>query len=110
MFRSLAQQRVSPKVLGGPPAIAQMAYHSAASGWTDLIRFLGILSINLAVLNFLPIPPLDGGQMAFLLAEKIRGRPLPDSAVIVGSWMGLILVLTLMVFVIFQDVVRMVSG
>jgi regulator of sigma E protease len=110
MFRSLAQQRVSPKVLGGPPAIAQMAYASAASSWTDLIHFLGILSINLAVLNFLPIPPLDGGQMAFLIAEKVRGRPLPDSAVIVGSWMGLLLVLSLMAFVIFQDVARMLTG
>jgi regulator of sigma E protease len=110
MFRSLAQQRVSPKVLGGPQAIATMAYASAASSWTELIHFLGILSINLAVLNFLPIPPLDGGQMAFLLAEKIRGRPLPDSAVIVGSWMGLLLVLCLMVFVIFQDLARSLMG
>jgi regulator of sigma E protease len=110
MFRSLAQQRVSPKVLGGPPAIAQMAYASAASSWTDLIHFLGILSINLAVLNFLPIPPLDGGQMAFLIAEKVRGRPLPDSAVIVGSWMGLLLVLCLMAFVIYQDVARLITG
>ena len=110
MLRSLAQRRVSPKVLGGPPAIAQMAYNSAASSWTDLIHFLGMLSINLAVLNFLPIPPLDGGQMMFLLAEGIRGKPLPDSAVIVGSWMGLLLVLALMVFVIFQDVVRMMTG
>jgi regulator of sigma E protease len=110
MFRSLAQQRVSPKVLGGPPAIAMMAYDSAATSWTKLIHFLGILSINLAVLNFLPIPPLDGGQMAFLIAEKIRGRPLPDSAVIVGSWMGLLLVLCLMVFVIYQDVARLLTG
>jgi regulator of sigma E protease len=110
MLRSLAQQRVSPKVLGGPLAIPQMAYASAASSWADLIHFLGILSINLAVLNFLPIPPLDGGQMMFLLAEKVRGRPLPDSAVIVGSWMGLLFVLALMVFVLFQDVARLLTG
>ncbi len=110
IIRSLVQQRVSTKVLGGPPAIAQMAYASAATGWTALIHFLGILSINLAVLNFLPIPPLDGGQMAFLIAEKIRGKPLPDSAVIVGSWMGLLLVLGLMAFVIFQDVARFITG
>ena len=62
------------------------------------------------MLNFLPIPPLDGGQMAFLIAEKIRGRPLPDSAVIVGSWMGLLLVVVLMVFVLFQDVAWMADG
>ena len=105
-----AQQRVSPKMLGGPLAIPQMAYGAAASSWTDLALFLGILSINLAVLNFLPIPPLDGGQMAFLIAEKVRGRPLPESAVIVGSWMGLLFVLCLMVFVLFQDVARLLTG
>jgi regulator of sigma E protease len=110
MLRSLVQQRVSTKALGGPPAIIQMAYVSAASSFTDLVYFLGILSINLAVLNFLPIPPLDGGQMVFLIAEKVRGRPLPDSAVIAGSWIGLLLVLCLMVFVIFQDVARMLSN
>ena len=73
-----------------------------------LIHFLGILSINLAVLNFLPIPPLDGGQMVFLLAEKVRGRPLPDSALIAGTYAGLLFVLGLMAFVIFQDVSRIV--
>ena len=107
MFRSLVQQRVSPKALGGPPAIIQMAFNAAKLGLTELVYFLGVLSINLAVLNFMPIPPLDGGQMVFLIAEKVRGRPLPDSAVIAGSWLGLVLVLGLMVFVIFQDVARM---
>ena len=105
-FRSLAERRVSPKNLGGPIMIAQVAYSAAGSGFTDLIYFLGILSINLAVLNFLPIPPLDGGQMLFLIAEKVRGRPLPDSAVIAGTYFGLILVLCLMVFVTYQDVFR----
>ena len=66
-----------------------MAYSTAGSGFTDLVFFLGILSINLAVLNFLPIPPLDGGQMLFLIAEKVRGRPLPDSALIAGTYFGL---------------------
>jgi regulator of sigma E protease len=107
MVRSMVEGRVSPKAMAGPLLIPKIAYDSAASGWTYLIHFLGILSINLAVINFLPIPPLDGGQMAFLIAEKIRGRPLPDSAVIVGSWMGLLLVVALMVFVLYQDVVRL---
>jgi regulator of sigma E protease len=109
-LRSLAQGRVSPKAMAGPLTIPQIAYASAASGWTYLIHFLGILSINLAVLNFLPIPPLDGGQMAFLIAEKVRGRPLPESALVVGSWMGLLLVVALMVFVLYQDVARLLFG
>lgn len=107
MLRSLAQKRVSPKLLGGPIMIARVAYSQADTGLTELIHFLGILSINLAVLNFLPIPPLDGGQMVFLLGEKVRGRPLPDSAVIVGSWIGIGLLLCLMVYVMFQDIFRL---
>jgi regulator of sigma E protease len=109
-IRSLVQRRVSPKNLGGPILIAQVAFSAAGSGLNDLIRFLGFLSINLAVLNFLPIPPLDGGQMLFLIAEKVRGKPLPDSALIAGTYVGLLLVLGLMVFVIFQDVARIVIG
>jgi regulator of sigma E protease len=109
-FRSLAERRVSPKNLGGPILIAQVAYDAAGSGLTQLIFFLGILSVNLAVLNFLPIPPLDGGQMVFLIAEKVRGRPLPDSALIAGTYFGLFLVLCLMVFVTYQDVFRLVES
>jgi regulator of sigma E protease len=107
MLRSLVQQRVSAKNLGGPITIARVAYTAASSSLTDLVHFLGILSINLAVLNFLPIPPLDGGQMIFLVAEKVRGRPLPESALAAGTYIGLLLVLGLMAFVIFQDFTRL---
>jgi regulator of sigma E protease len=109
-FRSLAQRRVSTKHLGGPIAIFSVASAAAGQGFTELVYFLGFLSINLAVLNFLPIPPLDGGQMAFLIAEKVRGRPLPESAVLAGSWIGLFLVLCLMIFVTYQDIFRWVVG
>ena len=64
-----------------------------------------MLSVNLAVINFLPIPPLDGGQMAFLVAEKIRGRPLPESALAAGTWAGIVLVGLLMIFFLGQDVI-----
>jgi len=107
-IRSLVQGRVSPKNLGGPIEIAQVAYASADSGFKRLVYFLGFLSINLAVLNFLPVPPLDGGQMVFLIAEKIRGRPLPESALSAGTWLGILLLLMLMVYVMFQDLSRIV--
>ncbi|MCA1684675.1 MAG: site-2 protease family protein, partial [Planctomycetia bacterium] len=110
MFRSLAQSRVSPKNLGGPILISQVAYEAAVMGLTDLVHFLGILSINLAVLNFLPVPPLDGGQMVFLVAEKVRGRPLPESALAAGTWMGVIMVIMLMGFVFYQDISRLVTS
>jgi regulator of sigma E protease len=101
---------VSPKHLGGPIMIFQMGYGAAGARFSVLVYFLGILSVNLAVLNFLPIPPLDGGQMVFLIAEKVRGRPLPDSAVLAGSYIGLALVLCLMVFVTYQDIYRLLVG
>jgi regulator of sigma E protease len=62
------------------------------------------------VLNFLPVPPLDGGQMVFLIAEKVRGRPLPDTAMIAGQWVGVALLLCLMVFVTYQDIYRWFTG
>src|SRR4029079_14628793 len=109
MLQSLAQDRLSPKLVGGPIMIAQAAYGSADTGLTELVRFLGLLSINLAVLNFLPIPPLDGGQMVFLVAETVRGRPLPDSALLAGTYLGLLFMLLLMVFVTSQDIFRLIK-
>jgi regulator of sigma E protease len=108
-FRSLILGRVSFKNLGGPIMIFEVGYGAAGSGMNILVLFLGFLSVNLAVLNFLPIPPLDGGQMVFLIAEKVRGRPLPDSALIAGTYFGLFLVLCLMVFVTYQDIFRLVT-
>jgi len=108
-FRSLAFGQVSFTHLGGPIMIFDVGYSAAGSGLNVLVFFLGILSVNLAVLNFLPIPPLDGGQMVFLIAEKVRGRPLPDSAVIASTYFGLFLVLCLMVFVTYQDILRQVA-
>jgi len=103
-IRSLVLGRLGPRGLAGPIRIVGFAYRTARSSMNDLIHFLGILSINLAVINFLPIPPLDGGQMLFLMAEKIRGRPLPESALGAGVAVGLVLVVCLMIFVLFQDV------
>jgi regulator of sigma E protease len=109
-FRSLLGGRVSMKHLGGPIMIFSMGYRAAGTSLSILVFFLGLLSVNLAVLNFLPIPPLDGGQMVFLIAEKVRGRPLPDTAMIAGQWVGLVLVLCLMVFVTYQDIYRWFTG
>lgn len=109
-LRSLVTGRVSTKQLAGPIGIGPMAYAAAKAGVNEFLNFLAFISINLAVLNFLPIPPLDGGQMMFLIAEKVRGRPLPESALIAGTYMGLALVLGLMVFATYQDVYRLLSN
>ncbi|MGC8640281.1 MAG: site-2 protease family protein [Isosphaeraceae bacterium] len=109
MIRSLFQRRVGPKSMAGPVGIVNIAYHAASNGLTTLIYFLGLISINLAVINFLPIPPLDGGQMAFLAAEKIRGKPLPDSALVPAMYTGILLILCLFLFVTYQDVFRLIG-
>ncbi len=106
-LRSLSTGRVGVGGLGGVITISRIAFSFARLGLTYLIYFLGILSINLAVLNFLPVPPLDGGQMAFLIAEKVRGRPLPETAVVAVTYLGLFLVLGLMIFVNFQDIFKL---
>ena len=110
MFRSLAQKRIGGESFGGILPIAQIAYNSASVGLAPLIQFLGILSINLAVLNFLPIPPLDGGQFLFLAAEKVLGRPLPDAALAAGTYAGIAFVLILIVVINVKDVVQLVQS
>ena len=104
MFRSLFQRRIGGENFGGIIPIAQIAYSTATVGIAPLVRFLGALSISLAVLNFLPIPPLDGGQFLFMAAEKIRGRPLPDAILAAGTYAGIAFVLILIVAVNGKDV------
>jgi len=110
IFRNLAQGRVGANALGGVIPIAQFAYTTASSGWTPFIHFLGILSVNLAVLNFLPIPPLDGGQFAFLTAEKVRGKPLPESFLTFVTIGGVVFVLLLIVFINGKDLVLLIQS
>ncbi len=103
-FRGLIQSRLSPKTLGGPIKIASIGYQAASLGILELLHFLGLLSVNLAVLNFLPISPLDGGHFLFLLIEKIIGRPVPEAAQAAVQWLGIGLVLALFVLVTIQDI------
>jgi regulator of sigma E protease len=83
-----------------------MAYLSAKHGIATLLLFLTMLSANLAVLNILPIPMLDGGHLVFLTYEGIRGKPANERVQIVLSIIGLILLLALMIFVCGLDVQR----
>lgn len=102
-LRQLIRREVAPKSLSGPVAIARVSYRLAEQGIFQLISFLGFLSINLAILNFLPIPILDGGHMVFLIWEGITRRK--PSAQIVG-WAhaaGLLFLLSLFSFVLWND-------
>jgi membrane-associated protease RseP (regulator of RpoE activity) len=104
-LRVLATGRVSHKNVGGPLAILDQGF-TMAGDWNDLIFFLAAISINLAVVNFLPIPVLDGGHMVFLIYERLRGRPPSENIRIAATYAGLALILLLMVFVWYQDIRR----
>ena len=99
----LTKREISPRLLGGPIEIAKQAGRSASEGFGRLLLFLTMLSANLAVVNFLPIPVLDGGHMVFLAYELIRGKPPSDGVVAVLSYLGLALILSLMFFVFGLD-------
>jgi regulator of sigma E protease len=104
MIRGLVQGRVSNDAVGGPVPIVRMAFSTAKAGFDSFIPLLGILSINLAVVNFFPIPPLDGGQMLFLIAEKVRGRPVPERLATPLILAGLAMILLLFLLVNIKDV------
>jgi membrane-associated protease RseP (regulator of RpoE activity) len=104
---SLISGRVSTKNLGGPIEIAKQAFAIAGDNIWMFLLFLGVISINLAVVNFLPIPVLDGGHMVFLVYEKLRGRPPSEAVRAWATYVGLALILGLMVFVFYQDIMRL---
>jgi regulator of sigma E protease len=102
--------RISTKTLSGPLSIANAAYKIAGEDFWQFLLFLGMISVNLAVVNFLPVPVLDGGHMVFLLIEKILGRPVPERLFAAAMWAGLLLILLLFVYVITLDIGRVGFG
>lgn len=104
------QGAVSARDLGGPILIVQAAGQQAERGLDYLIRFLGLISVNLGVLNLLPIPVLDGGHLLFFAFEAVRGRPLALRQREMAQQVGLFLLLALMVFVFYNDISRIVAG
>ena len=92
--------------LSGPIGIAEMAGNTAQAGTAYFIYLMGLLSISLAVLNLLPIPVLDGGQLTLLGVEAVRGKPLPEKAENIIYTGGAALVIMLMIFAVFNDVAR----
>jgi regulator of sigma E protease len=100
------QGAISPKELGGPIIIAKMAGDQARQGAISFIFFIAFLSINLAILNFLPIPVLDGGHLLFFGIEAVIGRPVNTRVREVAMQIGLLILLSLMVFVFYNDTMR----
>lgn len=98
---------VSPKTLGGPIMIAQLAGAQAREGMIPFLLFMALLSINLAVLNLLPIPILDGGHLFFYIIEAVTGKEIHVRWRERAQQIGFVLLIMLMMFVLFMDIERL---
>jgi regulator of sigma E protease len=96
--------------LGGPIRIAQVSGQVASAGFVPLLHLAGVLSVSIGLLNLFPIPLLDGGHLLFYLVEAVRGRPLSERAQEVGFRIGLAIVLMLMIFATFNDIIHLATS
>ncbi len=107
ILRSFLTGGVSPSELGGPIQIVRISYAVATQDTlAKLFHLLAILSVNLAVINILPIPVLDGGHIFFLAVEKLKGRPVSAEVLHNAQYVGLLCILALMALVFFNDIRR----
>lgn len=109
-FYKLITNEVSPKNLGGVVSIGQMAQKSWEMGLSTFFRAMAILSINLFIINLLPIPVLDGGQLLFLSIEAIRGAPLSMRKLEIAQQIGFVVLLFLMAYALFNDFSRLFAS
>lgn len=104
-------QRVIPaETIGGPILIVQMAGEQASQGVLNFFTFMAIISVNLGILNLLPIPVLDGGHIMFLGIEAIRRKPLGERTMMIAQRIGFAVIITLMVFALYNDIMRLLTG
>lgn len=104
-------QRVIPmNTIGGPILIVQMAGEQASLGILNFFVFMAIININLGILNLLPIPILDGGHILFLGIESIRKKPLSEKLIAISQRIGLAIILFIMAFALYNDIIRIISG
>lgn len=109
MLARMVTGQVSVKNISGPVNIAQFAGSSASAGFEYFLGFLAIVSISLGVLNLLPIPILDGGQIVYQLAEWVKGAPLSERAQMIGQQIGILLLVVIMGFAFYNDISRLLS-
>jgi regulator of sigma E protease len=108
-FVKLIQGSISPKTIGGPILITQIAGEVVRRGTVQLLSFTAFLSINLAILNLLPIPVLDGGHLLFSLIEWLRGKPISLRKREIAQQVGLALLVGLMIFAFYNDIFRLLG-
>ena len=110
MMGRMVVGQVSWKNLSGPLTIADYAGQSATLGWISFVGFLALVSVSLGVLNLLPVPLLDGGHLMYYVAEVLTGRPVSERTMEIGSRVGMMLLLLLMSFALFNDLQRLIGG
>ena len=108
-LKGFFSQRLSTKNVGGFILIAQASYESAKVGVGKLVYFLGILSLQLALLNILPIPVLDGGHLLFLAIERIKGSPVSQRTLSIAQYIGFGLIITLVIYATRNDIMRLLT-
>ena len=106
----MVQGKISAHELGGPITIARIAGERAQSGIKSLLEFMAFLGVNLGVLNLLPIPVLDGGHLFFFAAEAVFRRPVANRVREVAQQVGLFLLVSLMLFAVYNDIYRWIQG
>jgi regulator of sigma E protease len=109
MLARMVTGDVSAKNISGPIDIAQYAGDSAAAGVNPFLQFLALVSISLGVLNLLPIPVLDGGQIVYQAVELLKGSPMSERSQLVGQQVGILALLLLMSFAFYNDIARLLS-
>ncbi|MEM6332077.1 MAG: site-2 protease family protein [Planctomycetota bacterium] len=105
----LTQGSVPADQMRGPLGIVDVGAQATQDGWTKALYLLALISVNLAVLNFLPIPITDGGHMIFLAIEKITGKPPSEAVIVWATYGGLALLATVFLFVTFNDIMRLIG-
>ena len=105
-LNKLVRGELSPKLLGGPVMIGQATTAAARVGLFTLLNMMAMISINLCIFNLLPLPVLDGGQLAFLAIEAIRRKPVNIKIMDAVQQAGVLLIIGLIVYVTFNDVNR----
>jgi regulator of sigma E protease len=98
---------ISIDTVGGPIMIAQMAGDQAKAGVSSLFQFIAVISVNLAVINLLPIPVLDGGHLLFFLIEAVKGRPVSLKVREIAQQVGMVILIMLMILVFYNDIIRL---
>jgi len=109
IISGLASREVPARSVGGIIVIFQASYYAALAGIGKLIYILGFLSINLAIVNLIPIPLLDGGGLFFLLIEKVKGKPVSETTLRIAQYIGLVILLAIMLFAMRNDILRILD-